>query len=520
MNKLISFLLFTIVFTAQSQVPDAFKYQSIARNATGQTLVNSPISIRMSIVEGSISGAVIYTEEHTVITNEFGLFNLNVGSGTTLLGNFPSIDWGTSTKFLQIEADFSGGSNYTDMGTSQLLSVPYALYAKYSGVPILPNGESPGNTVFWDGSNWITNNSNIFNNGSFVGIGTVTPVQKLDVNGQVNIPTDSAYMINNRPALTTKGTANLFLGFNAGIQNGLGMHNVFAGHNSGMVNNIGSQNTFVGSETGISNLDGMLNTFMGRRAGFANTSGNENTFIGCYAGQSNTFGLHNSFFGVTTGNSNTTGEENTFMGAHAGYYNTTGSYNTFLGNFAGQFNTTGSNNIFIGFNADGDPSLSLNNAISIGAGTIITASNSVLIGNTAMTSIGGQVGWSTLSDGRYKTNIQKESLGLDFILNLRPVRYNYTFNEQSGNWYSGLIAQEVEELLRQTGQTFSGIVHPQNEEDKYSIRYAEFVIPLINAIQEQQVQISELKAKNSDLEKIIQDLKKLEERLKILENKN
>lgn len=518
MRKILFFLLIFAVSSAQSQVPDLFKYQSVARNAGGQTLVNSPVGIRLSIVESSMTGNVIYTEEHSVITNDFGLFSLSVGGGSVVLGDFSTIDWGNSTKFLQIEADFAGGNNYSEMGTSQLLSVPYALYAKYSGVPILPNGDSPGNTVFWDGSNWITNNSNIYNNGNFVGIGTSAPVQKLDVIGQVNIPTDSAYMINNRPALSTKGVANLLLGFNAGTQNGLGMHNVFAGFNSGMVNNVGSQNTFVGSETGVSNLDGMLNTFMGRRAGFSNISGTENTYIGCYAGQSTTNGFHNSFFGVTTGNSTTTGEENTFMGAHAGYYNTTGSNNTFLGNFAGQFNTVGNNNVFIGFNADGGSS-TLSNAIAIGAGTIITASNTVLIGNTAMTSIGGQVGWSTLSDGRFKTNVQKENLGLDFILNLRPVRYNYTYQDQADIWYSGLIAQEVEELLERKGQSFSGLVKPKNEEDHYSIRYAEFVVPIINAIQEQQHQIEKLKEENKALQNTIEQMRALEERIKFLEIK-
>jgi hypothetical protein len=518
MHKLIILFILIISYSFHAQVPELFKYQSVARNSTGQTLVNSPVGIRLSIVEGSVSGTVVYTEEHNVITNDFGLFNLNVGGGTASLGNFATIDWGASTKFLQIEADFSGGTTYTDMGTSQLLSVPYALYAKYSGVPLLPNGENAGNTVYWDGSNWITNSSNIYNNGGFIGIGTSAPVQKLDIIGQVNIPTDSAYMINNRPALSTKGVANLLLGFNAGTQNGLGMHNVFAGFNSGMVNNVGSQNTFVGSETGVSNLDGMLNTFMGRRAGFSNISGTENTYIGCYAGQSTTNGFHNSFFGVTTGNSTTTGEENTFMGAHAGYYNTTGSNNTFLGNFAGQFNTVGNNNIFIGFNADGASSL-LNNAIAIGAGSVVSASNSVVIGNAAVTSIGGQVGWSTLSDGRYKKNIQKENLGLDFILKLRPVRYEYIFEEQAEILYSGLIAQEIDELLTNTGQTFSGLVKPQTEEDKYSIRYAEFVIPMINAIQEQQQQIEKLKEENNALQHTIEQMQALEERIKLLEMK-
>ena len=77
-----------------------------------------------------MTGNVVYTEEHNVVTNDFGLFNLNVGGGTVVLGDFSTIDWGNSTKYLEIEADFAGGTNYSAMGTSQLLSVPYALYAE------------------------------------------------------------------------------------------------------------------------------------------------------------------------------------------------------------------------------------------------------------------------------------------------------------------------------------------------------------------------------------------------------
>jgi hypothetical protein len=461
----------------------------------------------------------LYTETHSPTTNEFGLFSLNIGAGTIVTGVFAGIDWGTNDKFLKVEADFSGGTSFIEMGTSQLLSVPYALYAKYAGTALLPNGTTAGNTAYWNGSQWIVNNSNIHNNGGFVGIGLNNPVQRLDVYGQVNIPTDSAYMINNRKILHNRGLANLIIGNNAGLLSTFGQYNVLAGHDAGLNNTIGSQNTFIGAETGVSNLDGMMNSFIGRRAGFLNTSGTENTFIGCYAGQNNTVGLHNSFLGVTTGNNNTTGGENTFLGAHAGYFNSTGNNNTYVGNFAGQYSTTGSNNLFLGFNADAATS-NLNNAIAIGAGSIVTASNSVIIGNTAMTSIGGQVGWSTFSDRRLKTNLQEEKLGLDFILKLNPMRYQYSVSGQADNYYSGLIAQDVELLLNEMNLQFSGLVKPKNDSDFYSIRYAEFVIPLINAIQEQQSQIEKLSTENEILKNEIKKIQQLEERLKKIESEH
>jgi trimeric autotransporter adhesin len=518
MRKIFFFLLIFAISSANSQVPDLFKYQSVARNTGGQTLVNSPVGIRLSIVENSMTGNVIYTEEHSVITNDFGLFNLSVGGGSVVLGDFSTIDWGNSTKYLEIEADFAGGTNYSAMGTSQLLSVPYALYAKNSGNPLLPDGSEAGNTVFWDGNQWITNNSNLFNAGSFVGVGTTNPSQQLHVNGNITIPSDSAYMINNVAVVRTKGVDNTQLGQLAGANLTFGQSNLFAGTNSGFFNTVGSQNVFLGVEAGRGNLDGMMNSFLGRRAGYLNVNGDENTFVGAFSGQNNTSGDHNSFLGVTTGNSNTTGNENTFLGAHAGYYNTNGSFNTYIGNFAGQFTTSGTNNVFIGFNSDANLS-TISNAIAIGSGSMITQSNSVVIGNSAMTSIGGQVGWSTFSDRRLKHNIQPESLGLDFILKLSPVRYKYTASEQQNKFYSGLIAQDVEAVLKELDVDFSGIDRPSNDSSYYSIRYGEFVIPLINAIQEQQQLIQELQEKNIMLTQSLERLILLEKRIISIENK-
>jgi hypothetical protein len=517
MNKITALIVYCFLLNLLfAQTPEAIKYQSVARNLSGQTINNTLISVRFSIIDQISTGTVLYSETHSPTTNEFGLFSLNIGTGAVVSGIFASIDWGTNDKFLKVEADFSGGTSFIEMGTSQLLSVPYALYAKYAGTALLPNGTAAGNTAYWNGSQWVVNNSNIHNNGGFVGIGLNNPVQRLDVYGQINIPTDSAYMINNRKILHNRGLANLIIGNNAGLLSTFGQYNVLAGHDAGLNNTIGSQNTFVGAETGVNNLDGMMNSFIGRRAGFLNTSGAENTFIGCYAGQNNTVGLHNSFLGVTTGNNNTTGGENTFLGAHAGYFNSTGNNNTYVGNFAGQYSTTGSNNLFLGFNADAATS-NLSNAIAIGAGSIVTASNSVIIGNASITSIGGQVGWGTFSDRRLKTNIQEEKLGLDFILKLNPMKYQYSALGQEDTFYSGLIAQDVEFLLKEMNLQFSGLVKPKNDSDFYSIRYAEFVVPLINAIQEQQIQIDKLKKQNEILLLELQKINELEERLKKIE---
>lgn len=499
-----------LCFSLYSQAPEAFKYQSILRDINGAEISNQSVSLRISVHDNTPNGIIIYQESHQATTNNFGLFSLSIGLGNPLIGLFSAIDWGTNSKYIQIEADVTGGANFTSYGTSELLSVPYALYAKNATSTPFPSGTAIGNTPFWDGTNWIVSSNNIYNNNGKVGIGTDLPFKKLHVSGNINIVQDSAYYINNKIVLTTKGNNNIFVGNEAGTSNSIGFINSFFGFKAGLSNVTGSQNTFIGGESGSSNTEGAMNSFIGRRAGFLNSTGNENTFIGAYAGQSNQDGFHNSFLGVSTGNSNTLGNENTFLGAHAGYSNNFGNNNTFVGNFAGLTNTAGTNNTFLGFYS-GASSSNLTNATAIGNGAIVNADNSVMIGNTDVTSIGGQVSWGTFSDRRLKHSIKESELGLNFILSLKPVTYEYKASGQKGIRYTGLIAQDVEKSLKKLNLEFSGIVKPKNKNDYFAIRYGDFVVPLINSIKEQQEQIIQLKSEN---EMLLKRIEKLEEKIK------
>jgi len=491
------FILFLTAFFSNAQAPNQFKYQSVARDAFG-ILGNTQIGVRISVHNLSPSGTVVFQETHVVMTNDFGLFSLNIGSGVPVTGTIQTVDWSIGAKFIEIEADLTGGTSYLAYGTSELLSVPYALYAASSGAFLLPNGTATGNTTFWDGSSWVVDNNNLYNAGNFVGIGTNSPLQRLDVSGNINIDLDSAYMIDNIRMFWKDGN-NIFIGENAGNSISFGTSNTYFGFDSGTANSVGSQNTFVGTETGRDNNAGSMGTFIGNRAGLSNTIGNENTFIGAYAGQFTTDGQHNSFLGVTTGNSNSSGSENTFLGAHAGYFNTTGSYNTLVGNFSGENSGSGNYNTTLGFEAD-MANGNLNNSMALGSGAVVSSNNTVVIGNASITSIGGQVGWSTLSDRRLKNHIQENRLGLEFINRLKTVSYTYKDKGQKGIRYSGLIAQEVESIIDNMGIEFSGVVRPTNKQSYYSLRYSEFVIPLIKAVQEQSVEIKQLTDRISDLE--------------------
>jgi hypothetical protein len=288
----------TISLNSFAQAPEGFKYQSVVRDASQNVVANQAVGMQMTILQGSASGTVVYQETFAPTTNAYGLVNIEIGTGSVVSGTFSSIDWANGPYFIETALDATGGTTYAVMGTSQLLSVPYALYAKTSGSSIpgpqgpagndgatgpqgpqgiagndgatgpqgpqgpagndgapgpqgpqgpagndgstgpqgpqgiagndgatgpqgpqgiagndgatgpqgpqgpigatgpqgiqgpaglLPNGAAAGNTPYWNGTAWVTNSSNIFNNGGNVGIGTIAPENKLDVNGKVAI---------------------------------------------------------------------------------------------------------------------------------------------------------------------------------------------------------------------------------------------------------------------------------------------------------------------------------------------
>lgn len=136
--KRLMLLLWVFLFIAgicSAQVPEKINYQAVARDGSGALLVNRTIGVRVMILDGSASGTAIYVETHLKSTNDYGMFTLEVGGGMTLTGTFAAIDWGASSRFLRVEIDPNGGATYVNMGEAQLLSVPYALYAKNSETP-------------------------------------------------------------------------------------------------------------------------------------------------------------------------------------------------------------------------------------------------------------------------------------------------------------------------------------------------------------------------------------------------
>jgi hypothetical protein len=128
------FLTLAISVNAQIAPPQAFNYSGVARNASNNPIANQTIGIQLSILKGSaVTGTVVYKENHFTNTDALGLFNLAVGTGAVQSGTFSTIDWSNDTYYLRVGLDATGGTNFVTMGSTQLLSVPYALYAKSAG---------------------------------------------------------------------------------------------------------------------------------------------------------------------------------------------------------------------------------------------------------------------------------------------------------------------------------------------------------------------------------------------------
>jgi len=139
-----------------AQAPEKMSYQAVVRDASNVLVTSQTVGMQISILQGSASGTAVYVETQTPTTNANGLVSIEIGAGTVVSGDFNSIDWANGPYFIKTETDLNGGANYTITGTSQLLSVPYALHAKTAET--VTGGITETDPVFsaWDKSTGIS----------------------------------------------------------------------------------------------------------------------------------------------------------------------------------------------------------------------------------------------------------------------------------------------------------------------------------------------------------------------------
>jgi len=364
--------------------------------------------------------------------------------------------------------------------------------------------------------------------------------------GSNNVAVGQATLVNN-----SSGSYNVAIGQSALLNNTTGSFNVAVGQVALHNNTTGDFNIAIGQSALFSNTTGNQNIAIGQSALNQNTSGVDNTALGQSALLNNVTGNRNSAFGQTALNKNK-GNQNTAVGASAAYENTTGNDNTAIGQASLRENQTGSENVAIGqaagvglagvnFNqctfvgSKSSPTVNRTNVTMLGYGIgngQCTGDNQVLLGNMAITQIRAQVtGITAYSDKRFKFNIQEDVPGLDFINRLKPVTYNQNpeilhqiwgtpdslvkkidHSEVKQKRFIGFIAQEVDKAAKECNWNFPGIDIPQNENQVYSLRYVDFIMPLVKSVQELSSENQKLKAENALLKaKLDEQQKQIEE---------
>jgi hypothetical protein len=399
-------------------------------------------------------------------------------------GNVNTNDSNTGIGFYALNSNTIGGFN-TAIGVGALSNNTIGNYNSAIGGASL-NKNTTGNNNTANGSlslNFNTTGNHNTANGSEALYSNTT--------GNYNNTNGSRSLYYN-----TTGYANNAIGFESLFNNWTGYSNVANGDSALHTNINGYQNTAIGAESLYSNANANQNTANGYRALFYNSSGNGNSAIGNQALFNNISGNYNTALGTSAGGGNNV--------------NMAGNYNTFLGYNSASDITNRTNCIAIAGNSN----------LAFGG------DNRVRIGNNSMTSIGGQVTWTTISDERVKENIQNDVKGLDFILKLKPVTYNYSIEKSNKvqnyaikeDWeskyniekirFSGFLAQEVKRTAQEVGYDFSGVDKPEDAYGLWGLRYAEFTVPLVKSVQELHEKNLAIQTENQHLQNQVADLLK------------
>ncbi len=453
MKKIILSVLAIVAlsFSVWAQSPEAFKYQAVVRDASQNVIPNQAVGMRLTIMQGSTSGTVVYQETFAPTSNSYGLVNLEIGTGTVISGTFAAIDWANGPYFIETAMDATGGTSYVVMGASQLVSVPYALYSKVAGSAVNDldtdstnelqtlnlSGDtltiSNGNNVVLPAGgagNWTLNGANIYNNNTGkVSIGTLSAIQKINIGDtgtfimQIGHEGNFNEVESGRLAFTEDIAFNGTCGFEF--------------HHDGAANTLSL-------ESGCTTLGDTSIVFT--RTGEVRIP--ERVKIGENSNPACDVHVKQSSSGTTPGGAGIRLESD-------------------LTTDQNQIWTDGANLNF-GFN-----------------GTRIS-----YISNTGA--------YTQVSDRRLKNNITPMKSVLSDVLKLKPVEYFY--NESNSKFKSkGFIAQDVQEV-------YPELVNESEDTKMLAVQYIEFGVIAVKAIQEQQEMINK---QQDQINSLIEELKLL-----------
>lgn len=511
---LVCVLLTDVAF---AQVPQAFHYQAVARDANGEVKANATIGVRVQILQGSENGTAVYSETHQPQTSEIGSFTLEIGTGSSS-ANFADINWTNGPHYLSLAVDMDGGTNYLDLGSSKLLSVPFALVAQQSVFPesvtlnsdnnalsfrlisegstrldpLLVTAQTEGaNTAISGTANPAPGNNNaqrgvqgfVIGDGSGTQIGVLGSAYNLDGTGE--------------PRYGLYGQAA-----SKSVQN-IGMFSVAAGEGNGDIQPDPSSGTLGSVNAGaVGFATGNLNFNLGVRGrAYGGAGARENVGVQGHS-EANASGRN---IGVQAFSSQS-------QTLNIGY----------LGSVGFNGNTPENVGMVLYVRRGGQRSV----------GAEIHADQAILTYGDA--EINGDISYSgslsQTSDFRLKENIRSLNSGLDVILQLNPTSYTYKWNNNgmgmslSRGQHYGLIAQDVEAILPalvtnrvhryETTDVESESMVPgasgqkiTKEFEYKSLNYTELIPFLIKAVQEQQNMLEEQRLLIEQLRKELSSIK-------------
>ncbi len=516
MKKIIIFsTIILISFCVFSQAPEKFSYQAVIRNSSGDLVSDQDVGMKISILAGSASGTVVYQEIYNPNphTNVNGLVTIEIGGGIPITGDFSAINWSSGSYYLKTETDPAGGTNYSITGTSQLISVPYAMYSKKSGetdpvwTAVSANYYTKSNMqtstqaqLHWNNLTNVDADILDLADGSLTGskVGTGIPVANISGLGSLAVlntvgsgqitdgSVTSADIADNTITTTdiSSISADKISGISASIiprSNGsslvngsiwdLGTHVGIGAYGSG--NKLTVQSLESGKPNGIyavSGGDNVLNyaiygtAYSGSNINYGvfgnatGTTGNYNYGLYGNASSSST-GVSHAYGAVTY--SNGTGTDN--RGVYALAYNGDINYGIYAVASGGATNWAGYflNDVFLG-----DEVRVPNLSSAAGTTLVIDAS-----------------GWirKLSSDARLKENISPLFSSLEKVMNLEGVSFNW---KSDGSPDIGFVAQDVKKVIPE-------LVITDSNDGTMSVKYLSIIALLTEAIKEQQKQIEE-----------------------------